>query len=319
MYKNLLVTGAAGFIGSNFIKYLNQNEYEGKIVIVDNLTYAGTMSNLSMDDLTYDEFYKTDICNIEAINRIFAKEKIDAIINFAAESHVDRSIASSLKFIETNVVGTETLLSAARTFNVKRFLQVSTDEVYGSLSLNDPSSTENSPIKPSSPYSASKAAADLLVNSYHVTHGLNTIITRCSNNYGPKQHPEKLIPLIITRALKNLPLPVYGNGLNIRDWIDVSDHCNGIWRALNHGVSGEIYNFGGDNQTSNLEIINTILEHLKKSSKLIEFVKDRPGHDLRYDINSSKAKKNLQWKPLINLRDGLQDTINWYITSEKLL
>ena len=308
-FKSIMVTGGCGFIGSNFVEYLNRYHPSIKITVVDKLTYAGDMHNIT--GLNYN-FFKCDICNKDQIEKIIKDEQIDAIVNFAAESHVDNSILSSKEFVQTNIVGTENLLSIALINNVKRFLQVSTDEVYGSLAPDDRPSQEGDPIITSSPYSASKAAADCLVMAYNKTHGLDTIITRCSNNYGPKQNHEKLIPLMIEKALKDENLPVYGDGSNIRDWIHVEDHCEGIFLALTKGTSGEIYNFGGENQTTNLSLVTNILHNLNKPISLISFVEDRKGHDFRYDINCNNARTQLGWHPSIPFRDGIKRTIKWY-------
>jgi dTDP-glucose 4,6-dehydratase len=312
-FKTILVTGGCGFIGSNFVEYVNRNASKTKVIIVDKLTYAGDMHNIA--GLDYN-FYNGDICNYDYMKYIFTTEKIDAIVNFAAESHVDNSIDSANEFIQTNIVGTSVLLSLARSEKIKRFLQVSTDEVYGSLGHDCPPSKEGDPIITSSPYSASKASADCLVTAYNKTHKLDTIITRCSNNYGPKQNKEKLIPLMISKALNSEALPVYGNGSNIRDWIHVEDHCKGIYLALTEGQSGETYNFGGKNQTTNLSLATKILHALNKPIDLIQFVEDRKGHDFRYDIDCSKARSQLGWHPDIPLRDGFNRTIEWYKDNE---
>lgn len=308
--KNLLITGGYGFIGSNFIKqYINEDI---NIFNVDCLTYAANLNNLPNFDTKYNyDFFKGNIQDKEFIENIVKNYQIDAIINFAAESHVDRSIQDSTPFIDTNIKGTTNLLDIANKYKIKKFIQISTDEVYGSLSKYG-KFTENSKIKPNSPYSASKASADLIALSYYHTHNLNVSITRCSNNYGPNQHPEKLIPLIILNALENKNLPVYGNGMNIRDWIHVSDHCSAIWKVLFNGEKGEIYNVGANNEKTNLQIINNILEILNKPKSLITFINDRLGHDFRYAINNNKISKQLNWSPQINFLSGLKNTVEWY-------
>lgn len=310
--QRILVTGGCGFIGSNFIRHELEAYPELAVVNVDKLTYAGNPANLS--DLEVDPrytFYRGDICDREFIESILASEPVDAVINFAAESHVDRSILDSGPFIQTNVVGTQVLLDACRAAEVPRFVQISTDEVYGSLGPEG-YFTEETPLAPNSPYSASKAAADLLVRSYCHTFGYPGLITRCSNNYGPYQFPEKLIPLFISNALDDEPLPVYGSGENVRDWIHVLDHCRGIDAALRHGRAGEVYNFGGRCEMTNLELTRLLLDLLDKPKSLIRFVTDRPGHDLRYAIDPRKADTALGWSPQIDFRDGLQETIRWY-------
>lgn len=315
MYKSIMVTGGCGFIGSNFVEYLSKQSPKTKVVVVDSLTYAGSLDNLC--GLYNYDFFHADICDTNAMRKIIKDEKIEVIVNFAAESHVDNSILSSKEFVRTNVMGTENLLSLALNEGVKRFLQVSTDEVYGSLGPEAPPSKETDILDPSSPYSASKAAADHLVMSYHKTHKLDTIITRCSNNYGPRQNHEKLVPLMIEKAIAEEPLPVYGNGSNIRDWIHVADHCDGIYLALTGGTSGEIYNFGGRNQTTNLALVTRIIHSLNKCVKLIEFVEDRKGHDFRYDIDCSKAQRELGWHPQVEIGDGFNRTIAWYKNNSK--
>ncbi|TWU14081.1 dTDP-glucose 4,6-dehydratase [Symmachiella macrocystis] len=310
----LLVTGGCGFIGSNFIRQQLQTYDDVSIVNLDLLTYAGNLENLrDVEDNPRYEFVRGDICDRECVNKILESQPVDAVINFAAESHVDRSILDSGPFIQTNIVGTQILLDASRAANVERYVQVSTDEVYGSLGPTG-LFTEETPLAPSSPYSASKTAADLLVNAYHHSFDFPAIITRCSNNYGPYQFPEKLIPLFISNAAADLKLPVYGTGTNVRDWIHVEDHCRGIDAALRRGSIGEVYNFGGGNERTNLEITHGILKLLNKPESLIHYVTDRPGHDLRYAIDSSKAERELQWQPQVNFEQGLQDTINWYLS-----
>src|SRR5690349_781873 len=311
----ILVTGGCGFIGSNFIRYILQHYKPTYITNVDALTYAGNLANL--DGVVEEhgeryEFFQADIANADQMETLLHEEQFYAIINFAAESHVDRSINSPQNFIHTNVVGTSILLQAARKFGVQRFIQVSTDEVYGSLGESGRFS-EQSPLRPSSPYSASKAGADLLALAFHHTFGQDVIVTRCSNNYGPYQFPEKLIPLMIIKALENQPLPVYGDGLNVRDWIHVEDHCAAIVAVLYKGKAGQVYNFGGDSEMVNLEVVKLILDHLGKPQSLISFVTDRLGHDRRYAIDSSFAKKELDWHPLHSAREGFVNTIEWYL------
>lgn len=313
----ILVTGGAGFIGSNYLLMM-VNKYPGDYFInVDSLTYAGNLKNLiPMKDRLNYIFHKVDICDSAALEAIFRKEKPDAIIHFAAESHVDRSIENPLIFAETNVLGTINLINYARRYGVSRYVQVSTDEVYGSLG-REGLFTENTPLLPNSPYSASKASADCFVRAAAETYGLNASITRCSNNYGPYQFPEKLIPLMIWRALENKPLPVYGDGLNIRDWLYVDDHCQAIDTVLRRGQAGEVYNVGGNNERTNLEIVKEVLRILNKSDSLIQFVTDRPGHDRRYAIDSSKIKRQLNWVPNTNFKDGIRKTVQWYLNNER--
>jgi len=313
--KKILVTGGCGFIGSNFIRYaLKNSDYE--IVNIDKLTYAGNLKNLIdvQSDKRY-KFYKADICNYELVSYIIEKEKVDSIINFAAESHVDRSILSSQEFIRTNVTGTNVLLELTRLYSLERFLQISTDEVYGSLGP-DGKFTETTPLSPNSPYSASKASADLLVRAYNHTYGLPALITRCSNNYGPFQFPEKLIPLMIINAINNKPLPVYGDGMNVRDWIYVEDHCDAILKVFEKGEIGEVYNIGAENEMPNIEIVKLILKELGKDESLITFVKDRPGHDRRYAIDATKIKTKLNWKPNHTFETAIKETISWYLQNK---
>lgn len=311
----ILVTGGCGFIGSNFIRYaLKNSDYE--IVNLDKLTYAGNLKNLvDVQDNPRYKFYRGDICNYELTAFIVEKEKVDSIINFAAESHVDRSILSSQEFIRTNVTGTNILLEVARQFELKKFLQISTDEVYGSLGPEG-KFTEETPLSPNSPYSSSKASADLLVKAYHHTYGIPALITRCSNNYGPYQFPEKLIPLMIINALSDRPLPVYGDGMNVRDWIYVEDHCEAILKVFKEGRTGEVYNIGAENEKPNIEIVKLILKELGKDESLITFVKDRPGHDRRYAIDATKIKTELGWKPAHTFETAIKETINWYIQNQ---
>jgi dTDP-glucose 4,6-dehydratase len=313
----LLVTGGCGFIGSNFIRFVLQHYGPAMITNVDALTYAGNLANL--DGVANEhgeryEFYHADIANPDQMDAILQKHQFFAVVNFAAESHVDRSIDSPQNFIHTNVVGTSVLLNAGRTHRVRRFLQVSTDEVYGSLGPHG-KFTEESPIQPSSPYSASKASADLLALAHHHTYGLEVVITRCSNNYGPYQFPEKLIPLMITNALENKPLPVYGDGQNVRDWIHVEDHCAAVFAALLEGKPGEVYNIGSDGELANLEVVRLILAHLQKPETLIQFVADRLGHDRRYAIDSAKMHRELGWKPRHRPHQGIRETIDWYVAN----
>lgn len=307
----LLVTGGCGFIGSNYIRYVLEHQPQIEIVNLDALTYAGNLGNLAdLEDCSRLRFLRGDIANPQDVRRAIG-DGVSGIINFAAESHVDRSILDSSPFIRTNVVGTQVLLDAAREFHVPMFLQVSTDEVYGSLGPTG-LFTETTPLAPSSPYSASKAAADLLVLAYHHTFGIPAMITRCSNNYGPYQFPEKLIPLFITRLLQDQKVPVYGDGQQIRDWIHVRDHCAGIEAVRQRGKVGEVYNLGGKCERTNLQMTHLLLELLGKPTSLIEYVKDRPGHDRRYAIDCSKAERELGWTPTIALDDGLRETIEWY-------
>ncbi|MGL4911593.1 MAG: dTDP-glucose 4,6-dehydratase [Romboutsia sp.] len=312
----VLVTGGCGFIGSNFIHYILDKYPNCNLVNLDLLTYAGNLENLkSIEDNPNYKFVKGDISNREFIFDLFEKEKFNIVINFAAESHVDRSVNDPSIFINTNVLGTQILLDASLKYNIDRYHQVSTDEVYGDLPLDRPDLffTEETPLNPSSPYSASKACADLLVSSYNRTYGLNTTISRCSNNYGPYQFPEKLIPLMIYKALNNEQLPVYGNGKNVRDWLHVYDHCVAIDYIVHNGTSGEVYNIGGHNEKTNLEVVETILSTLDKNFDLISYVSDRPGHDLRYAIDPSKIEKDFNWIPKYNFNSGIKETINWYL------
>ena len=312
MTKNILVTGGAGFIGSNFINYILPKRKDIKIINLDKLTYAGNLNNLVpvQDNKNYN-FIKGDICNTELVDYIFRKYSINYVINFAAESHVDRSILGSEIFFRTNVLGTNILLETAKRYEVEKFIQISTDEVYGSLGPNG-KFTENTPLAPNSPYSSSKASADLMALSFHHTYGLPVVITRCSNNYGPLQFPEKLIPLMIINSMNNKKLPVYGDGLNVRDWIYVLDHNKAVEMVLDSGTPGEVYNIGADQEMKNIEIVNLILEALNRDKSLIEYVKDRPGHDRRYAIDSTKTQTELGWKPDYVFEDAIVNTINWY-------
>jgi dTDP-glucose 4,6-dehydratase len=314
--KNILVTGGAGFIGSNFINYILKSRKDYFIVNLDKLTYAGNLENLRNCESNKNYvFIRGDIVNAELVNYIFEKHEIKYVINFAAESHVDRSISGSEIFFRTNVIGTNVLLEASRRFNVERFLQISTDEVYGSLGSTG-LFTEQTPLSPNSPYSASKAAADMMVQAFHHTYGLPTLITRCSNNYGPLQFPEKLIPLMILNTLQNKKLPVYGDGMNIRDWIYVIDHNKAVELVFENGKFGEVYNIGASNEIPNIEIVKLILKNLGKNENLIEFVKDRPGHDRRYAIDSSKIQTQLGWKPDFNFESAIKHTIDWYLKNK---
>ncbi|GIK22421.1 MAG: dTDP-glucose 4,6-dehydratase [Ignavibacterium sp.] len=315
--KNILVTGGAGFIGSNFINYILNKRDDYFIVNLDKLTYAGNLENLKeVESKKNYTFIKGDIVNAELINFVFEKYKIKYVINFAAESHVDRSISGSEIFFRTNVIGTNVLLEAAKRFNVERFLQISTDEVYGSLGPTGLFS-EKTPIAPNSPYSASKASSDMMTMAFNHTYGLPTVITRCSNNYGPLQFPEKLIPLMILNAIQNKKLPVYGDGMNIRDWIYVIDHNKAVELVFEKGKIGEVYNIGASNELPNIEIVKVILKNLNKSEELIQFVKDRPGHDKRYAIDSSKIQNELKWKPEFNFESAIVNTIEWYLKNKK--
>lgn len=310
---NVLVTGGAGFIGSNLVRLLRRERPDWTVVNLDNLTYAGNFE--SLEDLRGDPkhvFIHGDITEPDLIDRVLRKHAIEAVLNLAAESHVDRSILKPAIFVETNVGGTQVLLDSARNARVKRFVQVSTDEVYGSLGGTG-KFTEASPLKPSSPYSASKAAADLLALAYGHTFGMDVIVTRCSNNYGPYQFPEKLIPLMIANALEGKRLPVYGDGMQVRDWIHVDDHNRALLAALEKGRPGEVYNIGSDNEWPNIQIVSRLLEILGKGRELIEHVKDRPGHDRRYAIDASKCCNELGWAPRIPFADGLAQTVAWYV------
>ena len=312
----ILVTGGAGFIGTNFIFYWQKAHPEDRIVCLDKLTYAGNLKNLEgAKQKDNFRFVKGDICDREAVSLLFEEEHPDYVVNFAAESHVDRSIEEPEVFLRTNVLGTQVLMDACRQYCVKRFHQISTDEVYGDLPLDKPEMLfmEESPIRPSSPYSASKAAADLLVLAYHRTYGLPVTISRCSNNYGQYQHEEKLIPLMITNASQNKSLPVYGEGLNVRDWIYVEDHCRAVDLILHSGKDGEVYNVGGSNEWKNIDIIKLICRELHKPECLITHVADRKGHDLRYAVDSTKLRTELGWNPEMTFERGIKKTIAWYL------
>jgi len=315
--KKILVTGGAGFIGSNFINYIIKARDDIFIVNLDKLTYAGNLKNLTgVENHPHYNFIKGDIVNDELVRYIFQKYQITHVINFAAESHVDRSILGSEIFFRTNVLGTNVLLETAKYFGVEKFVQISTDEVYGSLGPEG-QFEETTPLQPNSPYSASKAAADLMALAFHHTYGVPVLITRCSNNYGQYQFPEKLIPLMIINSLNDKKLPVYGDGLNVRDWIYVIDHNKAVELVLDKGKIGEVYNVGANTEKRNIEIVKLVLNQLGKSEKLIEFVKDRPGHDRRYAINSNKIKKELGWESGYSFEEAMKDTINWYIENEK--
>jgi len=312
----LLVTGGAGFIGCNFIRLILSKYSSYQVVNLDALTYAGHLENLA--DVSNNPnycFIKGDITDAELLTKLFATESFDACLNFAAESHVDRSILDANLFVKTNVLGTNLLLQACRQAEIKRYIQVSTDEVYGSLGPKG-LFTEGTPLSPNSPYSASKASADLFVRAYFETYQFPAIITRCSNNYGPYQFPEKLIPLFILNAMKGQSVPVYGDGLNIRDWIFVDDHCRAIDRVLHHGQLGEVYNVGGNNERTNLEITHHILQQLDKPTSLITHVPDRLGHDRRYAIDNAKIKRDLGWEPQVVFEEGLNQTIAWYCQND---
>ena len=317
----LLVTGGAGFIGSNFIFYQLKKHPEDRIICLDKLTYAGNLETLKdVKDNRNFRFIKADICDKEAVARAFSEENPDIVINFAAESHVDRSINNTNIFLQTNIIGTQVLLDACRKYNA-RFHQISTDEVYGDLPIEeaDLSFSESTNLNPSSPYSASKASADLITLSYYKTYRLPVTITRCSNNYGSYQYPEKLIPLTILSALENKPVPVYGNGRNVRDWIYVEDHCKAVDLVIRNGKAGKIYNIGGGNEKSNIEVVSKILEIMDKPKSLITYVPDRPGHDRRYAVDYSKIEKELLWQPETDFDYGLEKTVEWYIQNEDWL
>ena len=315
----IIVTGGAGFIGGNFMHYMVNKYADDKIICIDSLTYAGNLETLEpIAKKPNYKFYKADITDRKTIFKIFENEKPDYCINFAAESHVDRSVENPEIFLKTNILGTQVLMDACRKYGIKRYHQVSTDEVYGDLPLDrlDLQFDETYPIKPSSPYSASKASADLLVMAYHRTFKLPTTISRCSNNYGPYHFPEKLIPLMISRALNDEKLPVYGEGENVRDWLYVHDHCVAIDMIVRNGRDGEIYNIGGHEEKANIDIVKLILKKLGKPETLIEFVKDRPGHDLRYAMNPKKIESELGWKPSVTFEEGLDKTIDWYLNNK---
>lgn len=314
-----LITGGAGFIGSNYLHYVVNKYNDDKFVCIDALTYAGNYNNIKeLENKENFKFVHGDITDRNLIYKLFEDEKFDIVINFAAESHVDNSIKNPEIFLKTNILGTSVLLDACRKYGIKRYHQVSTDEVYGDLPLDRPDLkfTEDTPIHTSSPYSSSKASADLLVMAYHRTYGLPVTISRCSNNYGPYQFPEKLIPLVISKALNNEKIPVYGTGQNVRDWIHVIDHNIGVDLIVRKGRDGEIYNLGGHSERSNLDVVKTILKQMGKDESLIEFVSDRKGHDLRYAIDSTKSEKELGWKLTRNFEEGLKDTVDWYLNNQ---
>ena len=317
---NIIVTGGAGFIGSNFVFHMLKKYPDYRIICLDKLTYAGNLSTLApvMDNPNF-RFVKADICDREAVDKLFEEEHPDIVVNFAAESHVDRSIEDPGIFLQTNIIGTSVLMDACRKYGIQRYHQVSTDEVYGDLPLDRPDLffTEDTPIHTSSPYSSSKAGADLLVLAYYRTFGLPVSITRCSNNYGPYHFPEKLIPLIISRALADENLPVYGKGENVRDWLYVEDHCRAIDLVIRKGREGEVYNIGGHNEKTNLEVVKTILAELGKPESLITYVTDRPGHDMRYAIDPTKIHNELGWLPETKFEDGIKKTIEWYLNNKK--
>jgi len=315
--NNVLVTGGAGFIGSNFINYILDERDDYNIINLDKLTYAGNLENLVLSESKNNyHFIKGDITNAELVNYLFQRYDIKYVINFAAESHVDRSILGSEVFFRSNVLGTNILLEASRKFEVKKFLQISTDEVYGSLD-SEGLFTEETPLHPNSPYSASKASADMMALSFHHTYGLPVVITRCSNNYGPYQFPEKLIPLMIINTINNKKLPVYGDGMNVRDWIYVIDHNRAVEMVFEKGKEGEVYNIGARTEMPNIEIVKLILNELGKSEDMIEYVKDRPGHDRRYAIDSTKIEVGLGWKPKFNFADAVSRTIKWYLDNKQ--
>lgn len=318
--NNILVTGGAGFIGSNFVYYMLEKHPDYRIVCIDKLTYAGNLETLeeAMNNENF-RFVKADITDRKAVYALFEEENFTAVVNFAAESHVDRSIEEPEVFLKTNILGTQVLLDACRKYGNIRYHQVSTDEVYGDLPLDRPDLffTEETPIHTSSPYSASKASADLLVSAYHRTFGLPVTISRCSNNYGPYHFPEKLIPLMIINTLHGKALPVYGEGLNVRDWLFVKDHCKAIDMILEKGRIGEVYNIGGHNERTNIAVVKTILSLLGKDESLINYVKDRPGHDLRYAIDPTKIKNELGWYPETTFEEGIKQTVEWYLENKQ--
>ena len=315
-----LITGGAGFIGSNFMHYMTETYPEDMFVCIDALTYAGNYNNIKeLEGRNNFKFVHGDITDRELIDNLFNEEHFDYVINFAAESHVDNSIKNPGIFLTTNILGTQVLMDACRKYGIKRYHQVSTDEVYGDLPLDRPDLlfSESNPIKTSSPYSASKASADLLVLAYARTFGLPVTISRCSNNYGPYQFPEKLIPVVISKALNNEPIPVYGKGENVRDWIHVHDHNVGVDLIVKHGRNGEVYNLGGHSERTNLEVVKTILKQLGKSENLITFVTDRPGHDLRYAIDSTKSENELGWNRTYTFEEGIKETVDWYVNNQE--
>ncbi len=315
--KNILVTGGAGFIGSNFVRYFLAAHNNVRVVNFDKLTYAGNLENL--EDVSANpnySFVRGDVCNREDVQAVFQKHDIDTVVHFAAESHVDRSILGSGVFVQTNVIGTQVLLDVAKEEKADRFIHVSTDEVYGSLGASG-KFTEATPLHPNSPYAASKASSDMLALAYHHTFGLPVVVTRCSNNYGPYQFPEKLIPLMIINALNGKQLPVYGDGLNVRDWLHVEDHCRAIDAVLQRGTVGDVYNIGGNNEWKNIDIVRLILARLGKPESLITFVKDRPGHDRRYAIDAAKIANELGWQPSYTFESGIAETVEWYLKNKQ--
>jgi dTDP-glucose 4,6-dehydratase len=323
--KKILVTGGAGFIGSNFIRAMLNNRNDVSVVNYDLLTYAGRLENLDdVNDNPRYAFVKGDICDAATVGRLFAEHGFDAVAHFAAESHVDKSITGPAQFVATNVIGTQTLLQAAKDaweklpggFGEKRFVHVSTDEVYGTLGESG-YFTEATPLAPNSPYSASKAGSDLLARAYFETYGFPAVITRCSNNYGPYQFPEKLIPLMIANALDDKPLPVYGDGQNVRDWLYVGDHCRAVETVMEKGKPGEVYNIGGNNEMRNIDVVKLILSQLGKPESLIAFVKDRLGHDRRYAIDASKIRRELGWAPAVGFEAGIRETVDWYVGNRR--
>ncbi len=310
---NILVTGGAGFIGSNHVRYLLEHS-EDRVVNLDLLTYAGNLENLSgLEDHPRYRFVRGDVRDADLVAGLLQDESIDAVVHFAAESHVDRSLDAPGTFLDTNTRGTLVLLQAVRAHGRGRFVMVSTDEVYGSLAPDDPGFTETTPLAPNSPYAASKASADLLCRAYHHTFGLDVCITRCSNNYGPYQFPEKLIPLMLANALEDKPLPIYGDGRQVRDWLHVSDHCRAVDLVMRRGRAGEVYNVGGRNEWANLDLVTLLLQKLQKPESLIAYVKDRPGHDRRYAIVADKIRRELGWEPKYTFPEGLQMTVRWYL------
>jgi dTDP-glucose 4,6-dehydratase len=314
--RNLLITGGCGFIGSHFVRLVLCERPHYRVINLDLLTYAGNLENLAAERRTRENlayrFVLGDVADASLVARLIEEENVDAVVNFAAETHVDRSLLDSAPFLHTNVEGTRVLLETVCSRGVERFLQVSTDEVYGSLTLSEPSFTEESPLKSNSPYAASKAAADLLVRAYQRSYGVQTLVTRCGNNYGPYQFPEKFLPLFITNALDDRSLPLYGDGQQIRDWIHVEDHTRALLNVLEQGSPGEIYNISASGEKTNLQMAEWILQLLEKPQELICFVKDRPGHDRRYAVNASKIRRELGWQPIIGLETGLRSTIDWY-------
>jgi len=310
----ILVTGGAGFIGSNFVLQLRRERPDVAVVNVDLLSYAGNLENLrSLEGDGGHVFVRADVADREAMEAVFAAHKPEGVLHFAAESHVDRSILDATPFVRNNVLGTQVLLDLSRAHGVRRYLQVSTDEVYGTLGATG-KFDEDTPLAPNSPYAASKAAADLLVRAAVHTHGLDALVTRCSNNYGPLQFPEKLIPLMIVNALEGRPLPVYGDGLQVRDWLHVEDHCSALWRVFERGRAGRVYNIGGNNELPNLQVVRLILRELERGEDLIRYVQDRPGHDRRYAIDASRLRDELGWEPRRRFEEALPDTVRWYLS-----